>query len=139
MTRYVILSLLFVFVFACNTFEPEFSTPQYTLKTYVYAYNKGNGNLLRKCGMATQLDKAFTKSVEDQNGKEVVIPVENIQFKLKDINEGDMNISKYSAIRRVWIDVEFTSISDPDYYFRKTILFEEKRLPFESKIFWQIP
>jgi len=88
--------------------------------------------------MATQLDKSFVKWVEDQKGDELMIPVENILFKVKDIKEGEMNVSKYSTIRRVWMDVEFTSSSDPDYYLKKTILFEEKRLPFESKTIWQI-
>jgi len=138
MKKYFVPHLLVILSFACGGIKPDFSTPQYTLRTYVHAYNTGNGKLLRRCGMASQLDKAFTKRVEDKNGNVILIPVENIQFKVKDIKEGKMNISKFSAVRRVWLDVEFTSESDPLFYLRKMILFEEKRLQFESKTVWQI-
>ncbi|MBU1627706.1 hypothetical protein KKB18_10095 [bacterium] len=138
MKKIFYLRFFLILLIACESFSPDFSIPQYTLRTYVYAYNQGNGKLLRRCGMATDLDSAFTKLVKKQDGEEIVIPVENIQYKVKDIQEGEMSVSKYSAVRRVWLDVEFTSSTDPEYYLRKTILFEEKRLPFESKTVWQI-
>ena len=138
MRRRYFFPFLLILLLACCGVNPDFSTPQYTLRTYVHAYNTGNGKLLRRCGMATELNKAFTKWIDGPDGEEILIPVENIKFKVRDITEGEMSISKYSAVRRVWLEVEFTSSTDPDYYLRKTILFEEKRLQFENKTIWQI-
>jgi hypothetical protein len=138
MRKSAILYFCLILYIGCESAAPDFTTPQYTLRTYVYAYNKGNGNLLRRCGMASDLDKAFTKAVTDQKGKKVFIPIENVVFKVKDIQEGEMSVSKYTTIRRVTLDVEFTSSTDPDFYLKKTVLFEEKRLPFENKTIWQI-
>jgi hypothetical protein len=130
--------LILVLLLGCSANIPDYSTPQYALRTYVYAYNHGNGVMLRKCGMATQLNNAFTKSKFDENDEETLIPVENIVFKVKDIEEGDMSVTKFTTVRRVWLDVEFTSETDPEFYLRKKILFEEQRLQYESKTMWHI-
>ena len=49
--------------------------------------------------MATELNKAFTKWIDGPDGEEILIPVENILFKVRDITEGKMSISKTKFYR----------------------------------------
>ena len=95
MKKNLIFCFFITFIFACGGINPDFSTPQYTLRTYVNAYNEGNGFILRKCGMASDLDRVFTKVVEGKDGEKILIPLENIRFRVRDIKEGEMSISKY--------------------------------------------
>ncbi|MBN2209677.1 MAG: hypothetical protein JW759_10335 [Candidatus Coatesbacteria bacterium] len=122
-------------------FKPKFDTPDATVQTYIWGYNHGDQNLMKKCGYDADLYKLFRVTIDVGIGKPEYQPVRDIQAELLTKEWARPKTTRKYTSDRALLSYDFKSESDPTFHVRAKLLLVKRRntyMDFADPIRWQL-
>ena len=127
-----------VICLGCGEREVDLTTPERTIQTYVKAYNNGNERAQRMCGVASDLDKAFTVSDLDEYGNPIEAPVDGIRYEILKSVPGRTTVTRMFTTRSVSLVIHFTSRFEPRYEKTIRVRLQGRRTAYDEEDTWTI-
>jgi hypothetical protein len=122
----------------CCAGSPSFKSPKAILKTFCFAYNSGDDNLLRSCGSIDYITEKIAKEKLDSNGNPYYTKVEELRFEILNINRGRIGIQREYSDQEILADVRFYSDIDPLYERKVKIFMSQKKSSTSAPSRWMI-
>ena len=136
----LVLSCVLAGLFGTGCSEKEFdlTTPESTIRSYVNAYNSGNAQLMRRCGMARDLKDVFTRTDYDVDSNPIKVPVDGIQWEIVASKPGKQHVTRMFTTQEIVLTIHFTSKYDTDFDKTVKVRLESKRTVYDEQDTWQI-
>lgn len=123
---------------ACSDRGVDLRTPESTIRTYVNAYNSGNNETARRCGMATGLKGVFTRVDYDVNSKKISVPVDGIEYEILASSPGKESVTRMFTTRDTSFSIRFTSKYDREFDKTVEVKLQCRRTVYDEEDTWQI-
>jgi hypothetical protein len=130
------ISLFSLLVVGCG--GNSLKSPTSLLKTFCFAYNSSDDNLLKGCGVVDYVLKQIAVEKLDQDGNPYFIKANGLNFEIENIQKGRIGIQKEYSDQKILVNVRFFSDSDSKYIRRVTIYLVLKKSSANSDSKWQI-
>jgi len=134
-------SLTMVFALLGCAFEPEFDTPDATVRTYVWAYNHNDRDLMTKCGYNADLYKLFRVRTDLGIGEPTYDVIRDIRAELLTKEWARPKTTRRYTSDRILLVYRITSKSDPTFDVQGKLLLVKRRnrfMDFSDPIRWQL-